>query len=197
MEEGSSLGTEQRYQPAQTYSPSPKKGNRIFFIIVSLLIIGLIIFGATRLLGSRNKAPEEKPTPTPTAAVSPTDTPTPEESPTPEPSKTPTPKPTTNPIDSATGLDRSKLSVEVQNGSGEVGVASRASDFLKSLGYRVVTIGNADNFGYENVVISVKSDSSTYLSLLKSDLAKQYTVGSTSASLSASSSADALVIIGK
>ncbi len=182
----------------QGYTPAPKKrGRRIFFIVLLALVLLGGGFAATRFLGSKNKTQQITPTPTPTESISPTDTPTPEVSPTPEATKTPTPKPTGNPIDSATGLNRSKLSVEVQNGSGAVGAANKTSDFLKSLGYHVTAVGNADNFSYENISVLVKSASSDYLSLLKTDLAKQYTVGSASATLSASSSADALVIVGK
>ncbi|MBI2430757.1 MAG: LytR C-terminal domain-containing protein [Candidatus Levybacteria bacterium] len=178
-----------------SFNPNPRKRSfrKLVSIIVFLLILGGIgYFGATAFFGG-NSEEESKIILTPTDAPTPTEevTPTPEESP------TPTPKPTASPIDTATGLDRSELTVEVQNGSGQVGAASRASDFLKSLGYRVIATGNANNFEYENVTISVKSEVSKYLSLLKSDLSSQYTVGSTSATLSASSSADALVIVGK
>ncbi|QQG40776.1 MAG: LytR C-terminal domain-containing protein [Candidatus Levyibacteriota bacterium] len=169
----------------------------IIFLLVLLLIGGGIYFGAVSFFNTpeEKKAESITPTqePTPTEEVSPT----PEESPTPEISKTPTSKPTANPVDKTTGLDRSKLSVEVQNGSGQAGVANKGSDFLKSLGYKVAGIGNADNYNYEGVAILVKSDFSKYLSLLKTDLSSQYTVSSTSAVLSASSSADAVVIIGK
>lgn len=184
-----------------TFNPNPKKRNwkKLFFLIIFLLLfLGGGYALASSLFGGSSKE-ESKISITPTEIPTPTEelSPTPEKSPTPEPSKTPTPKPTANPVDKTTGLDRSKLSVEVQNGSGQVGVASRASDFLKSLGYKVAAVGNASNFEYENVFISVKADAEKYLSLLKSDLSSQYTIGSTSATLSASSSADALVIVGK
>lgn len=199
MEEGSSFSA-QPYQPAQTYAPpTAKKPKRVLFFVIFVILLGLLIFGATRFIGSNNKEQKGTLTATPTEEAFPTDspTPTPEESPTPEVTKTPTPRPTSNPLDPTTGLNRSNLSIEVQNGSGEVGVASKASDFLKSLGYRVVATGNADNFNYADVTVLVKSDFSKYLSLFKSDLGKQYTVGSSSATLSASSSANALVIVGK
>lgn len=138
-------------------------------------------------------------TPSPTPDVFPSDTPfqTPTSVPTAVSSPTPTTIPTVNPVDRATGLDRSDLSVAVQNGSGVVGAASRMSEMLKSFGYHVVSVGNADTFSYENVSIDVKSSVSKYLALLKSDLAKQFTIASSSAALSASASADAVVIVGK
>jgi len=151
--------------------------------------------------GSRSEQAQVTPTSTPPAGGSPTetptDTPTPEKSPTPEATKIPTPKPTTNPVDKTTGLDRSQLTVEIQNGSGTAGVAGKASDFLKNLGYQVAKTGNADNFDYKGVTISIKSDFAKYLPLLKSDVSANYTIQTATSDLSASSSADALVIIGK
>jgi hypothetical protein len=105
--------------------------------------------------------------------------------------------PTQNPVDPATGLDRSQLSVTVENGSGAAGVAGKGADVLKNLGYDVTSTGNADNFNYTGVTIQVKAASSDYLNLLKTDLGSSYTIGSTSADLPDSFSSDALVIIGQ
>ena len=113
------------------------------------------------------------------------------------PQPTLAPKPTINPVDKSTGLNRSKLSVTVQNGSGQAGVAGKAADILKNLGYNVTSTGNADNYDFVNVSIQVKALSSEFLALLKKDLAESYTIGSNSADLSTSFSSDALVIIGK
>ncbi len=201
MEDQVSIGT--NLQTPGAYSPTPKKRKWkrfILFIAFLLLLLGAGYVGASTFFGGSSDEEanaEITPTETPFPTEEPFETPTPQVSPTPEVTSTPSPKPTANPIDKTSGLDRSKLSVQVQNGSGQVGVASKASGFLKSVGYRVSATGNAANFEYENVTISIKSDFSKYLSLLKSDLSSQYTVGSTSATLSASSSADAIVIIGK
>lgn len=183
-----------------SFNPSPKKRSYkklILLFLLLLLVGGGIYFGAVSFFNTKEEKKAEVITPTqeptPTEELSPTI----EESPTPEASKTPTPKPTTNPVDKTTGLDRSKVSVEVQNGGGVVGAGSKASDFLKNLGYRIASTGNADNFNYEGVTILIKSDFSKYLPLLKSDLSSQYTISSTSATLSASSSASAVVIVGK
>lgn len=182
---------------------SPKRSKFLFLFIVGIVII-LAGFGAWQFLGANTQKPEEeKATPTPTEFKLPTDTPKPEVTKEAEPTETPTsaptstPKPTSDPVDKATGLDRSELSVEIQNGSGIEGVAGKASDTLKALGYNVTAVGNADNFDYEGTVIQVKSTKSDYLALLKKDLGSDYTIGTTSADLSADSSSDALVIIGK
>lgn len=177
---------------------SSRQPKRFIPIVILLVILAIAIFGAGNIL-SPKKAEKTKSlvsTPTPTEYEFPTDTPTPSVSPTPQESS-PTPKPTINPIDKATGLDKSTLSVEVRNGSGEFGAASKASEVLKGFGYHIVAIGNADNFNYENTTIKVKSNKSDFLSLLKKDLGFTYSVGTASADLSTSASADAVVIVGK
>lgn len=94
-------------------------------------------------------------------------------------------------------LDKSKIAIIVQNGSGQAGVAGKASDFLKSLGYNVTGTGNADNSNYTGVTIQLKSSASAYADVLRKDLSQKYTVGNVSTDLPASSSQDALIIIGK
>lgn len=179
-------------------SPQPANKSKKFLklIIFAIILIGLI-WGVQKLFfgGSREEKPVET-TPTPTEYQFPTDTPAPSPTSTAIPTITPTPK-VVNSIDSATGLDRSTLSVEVQNGSGETGVAGKGSDVLKSFGYKIIATGNADNFNYENTTIQVKNTKTNFLSLLKKDLGFSYTVGSASADLDPSSTADVLVIIGK
>ena len=101
-----------------------------------------------------------------------------------------------SPIDKS-GLDRSKLSITVLNGSGVEGTAGKAANILKDFGYNVASTGNADNYNYTGVTIKVKPDQSNFLNLLKQDLAKEYTIKSTSSDLSPDSSTDALIIIGK
>lgn len=186
--------------PAQ-FTPAPRKINKRFLYLLGLIIFLMVAFAGYRLLGSQTSPNQNtSQTPTPTEFVIPTDTPTPaEETPTPtvEPTDTPTPKPTQNPIDSATGLDRSKLSVTVQNGSGEAGVAKKGADFLTNLGYDVSAPSNADKDDYTGATIQVKAGNSQYLDLLKNDLGKEYTVSSSSSDLADSFSTDALVIIGK
>ena len=186
--------------PTPAINKAPKKSKRFLFLVGAIIIIAIIIFAGPRFLGSKDKKESSQITPTPTEFQIPTDTPEPspseEPTSTPKPTSSPTPKSASNPIDKATGLDRSKLSVEVQNGSGEAGVAGKAAGILKDLGYLAST-GNADNFNYSNVTIQVKSTKSDYLALLKKDLSASYTIGSSSSDLSATSSADALVIIGK
>ncbi len=187
-------------QPAQFNYSTPQTSNKskkFLFAIIFLILLGGGIFAAQKFFfGQETKIEELATTPTPTEYQFPTDTPTP--TPTSEPeSPTATPTVTVNPVDQATGLDRSTLSIEIQNGSGEVGAASKGSDILKSFGYKIISTGNADNFDYENATIKVKSTKTNFLALLKKDLGFSYTIGSASADLDSSSTADALVIIGK
>ena len=184
-------------------NPRPKKRlpSRALFLIIAVIILLLIIFAITRsfLGGSSTESISE--TPTPTEFQFPTDMPeesiTPEESPTEAPTNTPTPKPTSNPVDKQSGLNRAELSVAVENGSGVAGAAGKAANILKSLGYKVTSTSNAETYDYENLTIKVKSGVSEYLALLKKDLGTDYTIGTTGTDLSASTSADALIIVGK
>lgn len=185
-------------EPSQTYqygTPGRKRSPKKFLYLLAGVLILLVLFNAVRVLTSKGK--KAAPTPAPVVGeTSVTPTPSSKEEPQPEPA-TPTPKPSANPIDKATGLDRSKLTILVQNGSGEAGVAGKAADILKSLGYAIGSTGNADNFDYKNVTVKVKSSQGEFLPLLVKDLNANYLVSDSSSDLSATASADALVIVGK
>lgn len=180
-----------------TSAPKRPVNKRFVYLLVTILIL-LVAFFSYKVFGTSKKGTiTQNPavaTPTPTIFVE-------EQAPTSVPTSTPTPTqtptPTVDPVDQASGLDRSKLSVTIQNGSGQAGVAGKASDVLKGLGYDVVATGNADNFDYTNANIQVKAADSDYLDLLKTDLGLSYTIGSASADLPDSFSTSALVIIGK
>lgn len=174
--------------------PSRRRSPKKFLYILGAILVVLIVLNLVRTLGSKGKK-AATPTPTPSISVE-TSTPQPTEEPTPQPSATP--KPATSSIDKTTGLDRAKLSVSVQNGSGEAGVGAKMADLLRSLGYNVTSTGNADNFNYTNVTIKTKTSSKEYLPVLNKDItSNNYSVGTTSSDLTATSSADALVIVGK
>lgn len=188
--------------PAFGSKPSPKRPvNKRFIYLVLTIIFLLVAFFGYKAFGTKSNGTISQnaatTTPAPTLTVPPTVSEGQAPTSNPDITTTPTPEPTLNPVDQATGLDRNKLSVTVQNGSGEAGVAGKGADTLKHLGYNVNGTGNADNFDYTNVVIQVKSSSSQYLSLLQTDLGLSYTIGTTSADLPDSFSSSALVIIGK
>lgn len=187
--------------PLQDVSQS-RTGHPFRTILLVLIIIGILVGGGYVVFGKRIARHFSSQQPTPTKeqlpTLLPTDTPVPQVTPT-TAQTTPTtaPKPTNNPIDKATGLDRSTLSITIENGSGVVGAASKASDILTTLGYHVIGISNADSFNYDTTVIKTTPTKSNFVSLLQNDLSGSYTIGSASATLAASSSADALVIVGK
>ena len=181
------------FEAIPTFTPQQRRTKKGPAILILIIIILILLYLGFRAVASRQTvAPTITPTP---VMVSPTLTPTP----TVNPSLTPTStvSPTINPIDKDSGLDRSKLAVTVQNGSGTAGVAGKASTILKNLGYDVVGSGNADNFNYSNVTIQVKSGKSDFLNLLKKDLGFSYTIQAATSDLPDSFSSDALVIIGK
>lgn len=197
--EPESSASQSPYNNPSSFTPpnSPRKRSpKKLLYLVAFIALLLVLVSAVRFVAGKFK---KTPAPTPVAVATPEPTlePTPETSPTPSASPTATPKAAVNSIDSSTGLDRAKLSIAVQNGSGEAGAGGKAADFLKGLGYNVTSTGNADNFNYTGTTIQVKSASSSFLSLLKKDLGASYTVTSATSDLTASSSADALVIVGK
>jgi hypothetical protein len=178
------------------FGPQTKRPvNKRFIYLVMMIIVLLVVFFSYKIFGTKNKGTISQNTavtiPTASPQISNTVTTTPIFT------TTPNATPTINPVDKSSGLDRSKLSVTIQNGNGEEGVAGKSSDILKNLGYDVISTGNADNFDYVNVVIQVKSTDIKYLDLLKKDLGLSYTIGTNSADLPDSFSSSALVIIGK
>ena len=180
-------------------SEMPKKPKKFIYVIIFLVILVGFFLTKNIFFGSGSQKQEPEITPTPTEYQFPTDTPVPSISPAVEEEK-PTVAPTVksvNPVDASTGLDRSLLSIEIQNGSGVTGAAAKGSDVLKGFGYKINSVGNADNDSYTGVTIQVKSTKINFLPLLKKDLGFSYTVGSASADLPSDSAADALVIIGK
>jgi hypothetical protein len=187
---------ELRYIPPFIEGRRKKSATKGIIIIIFILILMLIplTLGGIYLMNTFSR-PTAAPTPLPTSIAFPTDTPTPIASPTATMTPTPTPKGQT--LDISSGLDRAKLTVIVENGSGRVGAANKAAFILKTAGYTVRDTRNADAFDYQDVTISVKADKAPYLSLLKKDLSSEYTVTDTRATLDPSSESDALVIIGR
>jgi hypothetical protein len=178
---------------------TPKKPKKFIYLLIFIVIVGCFFLIKNIFFGTGKSKEIPAVTPTPTEFQFPTDTPVPSVSPTEETGEitvTPAAK-AVNPVDPSTGLDRSTLSVEVQNGSGEVGAAGKGADVLKGFGYKISSTENADNYDYQDVTIKVKSTESDFLALLKKDLGFSYTVASATADLSPDSTADALVIIGE
>lgn len=114
------------------------------------------------------------------------------------PTKNPTSSPTPSKAEEAEEESASdEISIAVQNGSGESGVAGTASDILKKAGFAISSTGNADNFDYVGVTIQIKNSKKTSLKDIEDALSDDYTISDTSTDLSEGQSYDALVIIGK
>lgn len=111
-----------------------------------------------------------------------------------QPSPTPTPTPTPTP---QVTLDRKDLTIEVLNGGGTPGAAGKMKTLLEEKGYTVTSVGNTDQYTYEQTEIRVKLGKEGYVTLLEDDLKGDYTIGSTSATLNEDASSDAQVIVGK
>lgn len=170
-------------------------------IVTVVLLLAVLLGGGYVLFQSQHPEGESVESPLPSAAPTsaPTDVPTPTSSSEATPSGKVTPTtaskttPTTKPSGSA--IDRSEVSVSVLNGSGTSGAASEVGDYLTGLGYDVTGTGNADNFDYTDITISVKSGQTAILNQLKKDLSSQGTIGDTSTDYTGSG--DAEVIIGQ
>lgn len=173
------------------FSPTPKK--RRTGLIVTIIVVLILAAGGYFFFNSRSQT-AQKPTPTP--AAQPTLEPT--EEPTSTPSGTITPGDTTPTVRPTTGevQDATELNIQVLNGSGTVGVAGEVRDYLSGKGYSNVDTGNADNYDYTNVTINIKSSRKDFLADLQAALEDKYTLAD-SGTLSADSSYDATVIVGK
>lgn len=154
-----------------------KKGKIILLILVILLIIGLAagtIMNTNNeklsFMKLNNKTRE-------TVVLSPTQPPSP----------TPTP----------VAVDKASLTIQVQNGSGESGVASEMKNFLAEKGYEgTIDTGNADNYDYTETVVKVKATKASIEETLRSDLSETYTLSEEKEELEDSSEYDIVIIVG-
>ena len=113
----------------------------------------------------------------------------------PTPTSTPTPKMTPTPTPNET--TRESLSIQVLNGGGVAGAATKMKKALEDKGYLVTDTGNDGSYTYEKTEIIVKASKKAYIPLLEEDLKDSYTLGSSAASLEDTASYDARVIVGK
>jgi len=108
-------------------------------------------------------------------------------------SVTPTPAVTAEPTKA---VDLTKYEIEIQNGSEVSGEASRQKTNLEEEGFKISTIGNADNSDYTDTIIKAKKEvDENFITKLKDFLNNAFTVGETE-TLPEDSSASIVVIIG-
>lgn len=178
-----------RYDSPEPINRGSGQGKKILIIsaILVLVLAGVggffLIKGQTSEEVAPTPTPTETPSPTPTSATTPT--PTKKLTPTPVASPSPTKKVTKN------------ITIRVLNGRGTAGTAKEAADYLTSLGYDVVGTGNAASFDFESTTIEIKKSKESLLAQLKIDLQTKYTIGTSSATLAETDSADAVVTVGK
>lgn len=172
--------------PAPIYQESQDKNAKWLWLLIFLIIIGAVVFAFFRGIG-------------PFAAISPfvsKASPSPSESPFAESSPSvvdSSPSPSASP---ATKVNRSSVKVRVLNGSGTTGKAASVKDLLEGLGWKVASIGNADNSDYANTEVRVKASAKDYLDTMVADLSDKYSASAASKSLDASASADIEVVVG-
>lgn len=112
-----------------------------------------------------------------------------------KPTPTPTLAPTPTPTPAAPA--RGDIKIQILNGGGTPGSASKAKAFLEKNGYTVAETGNTDKYTYTKTEILVKPGKEAYLEFLQEDLKEDYTIGTASATLPADVAFDARVIVGK
>jgi len=112
---------------------------------------------------------------------------------------TPTPRPTAAPTPTPTpaAIDKTSFEIQVLNGGGTSGAASKMKSFLEDKGYTVSGTGNTDEYTYTTTEIHGKATMQDAIANLQADLTGTYTLGTVAADLSASASADVQVIVGK
>lgn len=164
------------------YQESQEKNAKWLWLLIFLIIIGALVFAFFRGIG-------------PFAAISPFAK---QASPTPEVSPFADASPITeaSPSPDTSSLKRSEVTVKVLNGSGTTGKAATVKDFLEGLGWKVGSIGNADNSDYATTEVQFNDSSLKYKDLIINDLSDKYSASESKESLDASSSADIVVIVG-
>ncbi len=110
----------------------------------------------------------------------------------PSPSPTPTPTPTPTPMPP----NRGDMTIQILNGGGVPGAASKMKKLLEDKGYKVGNVSNADAYTYDKTEVHVKSTKIAYQKLLIDDLKDTYSISTNTAALTDSVPFDARVIVG-
>jgi len=118
--------------PMAQPKPKGRINKLVIFALVLLLLVGGGIFLFSR--GSKEQNTGISPTPTVEGLSGPTSTPT----------ETATPSP----------VDKSDVSIEIQNGTGITGEAAYLQGILKSMGYSDIKVANADADNHETTTVT-------------------------------------------
>src|SRR3989344_2340851 len=126
---------EQQSQSTQApiYQESQQKNAKWLWLLVALIIVAAIAAAFVKGVGplSRFKGSKAEVSPTPASSAS-------------FSVSSPSPEATSG----AANVDKSKPKIRVLNGSGVAGAASSFKDVLEEKGYKVASLGNADQYGF-------------------------------------------------
>ncbi|HBB76305.1 MAG: hypothetical protein A2186_02480 [Candidatus Levybacteria bacterium RIFOXYA1_FULL_41_10] len=113
---------------------------------------------------------------------------------------TPVPTQAISPTPTATAsakLDKEEFGIEVLNGSGKGGQAAVVQKILEDGGFKVDSIGNAEDSDHKDTLISArKSVSKEFLTELRKELGKVYVLSKETGELKDSSNSDIEIIVG-
>lgn len=173
-------------QLADLNNPPVKKGSAVgTLVVMAIFLAGLGVAGYAGYDWWKGR--------TPTAVTRTTTTPTPTTVGT-------TTAPTSSPSLSPTAIPNntsSTINIQVLNGTGVAGVASKVKDMLTAAGYTSVTTGNAQAYEYESTVIMAKPAVQASVPALQTLLSKTYTLDNQKNNLDASNPYDVVIIVGK
>lgn len=161
--------------PEITAHRSQKKNPIVYWAIG--IVSACIVIGISLVLFSGNKGIGM-----PSIVLVPTATPTPVSA---------TPSPTVSPV------SRDTVSIQVLNGGGKAGAATKMKKTLEEKGYTVKDTGNTEEYTYDKTEIHVKATKKDARMLLEADLKESYTLGTSAADLEDSVAYDVRVIVGK
>lgn len=157
------------------------RSSKLLLLIVIALLSGLAVFTAFYFL-NREKAEITNVETT----VVPTLTPTPER------------KPDTISVEpKEKEIKKESLKLQVLNGSGGNGIASKMAGILKEKGYKNIETGNSDTFDFEKTEIKTKENGKDIFNLLIEDIKNDYSAISASSFLPKDSPFDAVITVGK
>lgn len=176
---------DQQESPMTAGNPSPiyqestgGKNAKWLWLLIALIIVGALVFAYVRGIGPFGQLKKGSQTtgesPAPASFVA---------SPTPE-------------ATSGANIDKAAVKVRVLNGNGRAGAASAARDFIEGKGYKVVSLGNADNTDFAQTVVKLKNSLVNIKNVLASDLSSKYSVTVSNTPLEATDSADVEVTVG-
>ncbi|OGM75138.1 hypothetical protein A2382_04225 [Candidatus Woesebacteria bacterium RIFOXYB1_FULL_38_16] len=135
----------------------------IFFVtILTALIVGFVSGGVYVYFTGISSLKQTSPAPTDTNVDLPSPTPSPIPSPTPE---------------ASSNLNLKDYEINVLNGSGKIGEASKATALLEKAGFEITSTGNAASYNFKKTSVEVKSDlPKEILSQIEKALSEKYQI---------------------